>query len=174
MERDVSTAGPSKPKSPRIEKCLLESLRATLKEEITSEIMNLLVESQKEMMKFLRPETRENVRENVEEETENETRSFYTPTRLVRISSTQNDQNVSRNNTFRKKYQKSQVIFQKMFCAFLAFDIAPNLDVLVLFSLKKKGTGLWGAPGLGCGCLRVGFGRGHGCTARFAKAYFNY
>ena len=30
------------------------------------------------------------------------------------------------------------------------------------------------APGLGCGCLRVGFGRGHGCTARFAKTYFNY
>ena len=30
------------------------------------------------------------------------------------------------------------------------------------------------ASGLGCGCLRVGFGRGHGCTARFAKAYFNY
>ena len=45
------------------------------------------------MMKLLRPETRE----NVEEETENETRSFYTPTRSVRISSTQNDQNVSRN-----------------------------------------------------------------------------
>ena len=30
------------------------------------------------------------------------------------------------------------------------------------------------APGLGCGCLRVGVGRGHGRTARFAKAYFNY
>ena len=30
------------------------------------------------------------------------------------------------------------------------------------------------APGLGCGCLEVGFGRGHGCTALFAKTYFNY
>ena len=30
------------------------------------------------------------------------------------------------------------------------------------------------ALGLGCGCLRVGFSRGHGCTARFAKTYFNY
>ena len=30
------------------------------------------------------------------------------------------------------------------------------------------------APGLGCDCLRVGFGRGHGCTARFEKTYFNY
>ena len=66
-EQDVSTAGPSKPKSPRIENSLLESLRASLKEEITSEIKNLLIECQKEMMKLLKPETRENVRENVEE-----------------------------------------------------------------------------------------------------------
>ena len=97
-EQDVSTAGPSKPKSPRIENSLLESLRASLKEEVTSEIKNLLSESQKEMMKLLKPETRENVRENVEEGMENETRSFYTPTRSVRISSTQNDQDISRNN----------------------------------------------------------------------------
>ena len=96
-EQDVSIAGPSKPKSPRIENSLLENLRASLKEEITSEIRNLLIESQKEMMKLLRPETRENVRKNVEEVVENETRSFYTPTRSVRISLTQNDQNVSRN-----------------------------------------------------------------------------
>ena len=49
-------------------------------------------------MKLLEPETRENVRENVEEGMENQTRSFYTPTRSVRISSTQNDQDISRNN----------------------------------------------------------------------------
>ena len=97
LEQDVSTAGPSKPKSPRIENSLQESLRASLKEEITSECKNLSIKSQREMMKLLRPETRENVRENVEEETDNETWSFYTPTRSVRISSTQNDQNVSRN-----------------------------------------------------------------------------
>ena len=48
-------------------------------------------------MKLLRPETRENVKENAEEELENETRSSYTPTRLVRISSTRNDLNISRN-----------------------------------------------------------------------------
>ena len=48
-------------------------------------------------MKLLTPETRENVRENVEEKVKNETRSFYTPTRSVRISSTQNDQSLSRN-----------------------------------------------------------------------------
>ena len=101
-EQDVSSAGPSKPKPPRIENSLLESLRASLKEEITSGIKNLLIESQKEMMKLLKPETRENVRENVEEGMENETRSFYTPTRSVRISSTQNDQDISRNNEYWK------------------------------------------------------------------------
>ena len=37
-EQDASTTEPSKPKSPRIENSLLESLRASLKEEITSEI----------------------------------------------------------------------------------------------------------------------------------------
>ena len=30
------------------------------------------------------------------------------------------------------------------------------------------------APGLACGCRRVGIGRGHGCNARFPKWYFNY
>ena len=98
LEQDVSVAGPSRPKSPRFENSLLESLRASLKEEITSEIKSLLVESQKEMLKLLRPETRENVEENTEEEVENETRSFYTPTKVVRINFTQNnDTNVSRN-----------------------------------------------------------------------------
>ena len=92
-EQDVSSAGPSKPKSPRIENSLLESLRASLKEEITSEIKNLLIESQKEMMKILKPETRENVEEGME----NEIRSFYIPTRSVRINSTQNDQDICRN-----------------------------------------------------------------------------
>ena len=71
-EQDVGVAGPSNPKSPRVENSLLESLRISLKEEITSEIKNLLIESQKEMLKLLKP----NARENVEEEKENETRSF--------------------------------------------------------------------------------------------------
>ena len=73
LEQDVSVAGPSRPKSPRIENSLLESLRASLKEEITSEIKSLLVESQKEMLKLLGPET---VRENTEEEVENENEEF--------------------------------------------------------------------------------------------------
>ena len=50
------------------------------------------------MLKLLKPKTGESVRENTEDETENETRRFYTPTKSVRINSTQNhDPNVSRN-----------------------------------------------------------------------------
>ena len=52
------------------------------------------------MLKLLRSETGENVRNNTVDETENETRSFHTPTKIVRINSTQNndpDTNVSRN-----------------------------------------------------------------------------
>ena len=62
LEEDVDVAGPSRPKSPRVENSILESLRVSLKEEITSEIKNLLIESQKEMLKLLKPETREIVR----------------------------------------------------------------------------------------------------------------
>ena len=97
--QDDEVAGPSKPKSPRIENSLLESLRTSLKEEITSEIKNLLIESQKEMLKLLKPETRGTFRENSEEEVEEETRSFYTPTKSVRISSIQNDPMICRNTT---------------------------------------------------------------------------
>ena len=68
-----------------------------MKEEITSEIKNLLIDSQKEMLELLKPKTRENTRDNFDEETENETRDFYTPTKSVRINSTQNDPNISRN-----------------------------------------------------------------------------
>ena len=89
--QDVEVAGPPRSKSPRIENSFLENLRASLKEEVTSEIKNLLIESQKEMLKLLKPETRENARDNINEDTENETRSFYTPTKSVRINSTQND-----------------------------------------------------------------------------------
>ena len=97
LDQEVSVAGPSKPKSPRIEGSFLESLRASLKQEITSETKNLLVESQREMIRLLKPETRKNVRENVEEK-ENETRSFYTPTKSVRINSTQNNDPCSSRN----------------------------------------------------------------------------
>ena len=97
-DQDVDLARPSRPKSPRIEGSLLENIRASLKEVITSEIKNLLLESQREMLRLLKPETRENVKQNNGEETENETRSFCTPTKSVRTNSIQNnDTNVSRN-----------------------------------------------------------------------------
>ena len=99
VDQDENVAGPSKPKSPRVENSFLESLRASLKEEITSEIKNLLVESQKEMLKLLKPEARENVRNNVDYETENETRSFYAPTKTVTITSTQNNDSCSSRNS---------------------------------------------------------------------------
>ena len=99
LDQNVELAGPSRPKSPRVENSFLESIRSSLKEEITSEIKTLLLESQKEMLKLLRSETRENVRDHVSEELENETRSFYTPTKTVRISSTQNeDHSIIRNS----------------------------------------------------------------------------
>ena len=95
--QDVDVSGPSRPKSPRIENSFLESLRASLKDEITSEIKTLLAESQREMLKLLKPETRGNIRENTEEEVEEETRKFYTPTKSVSISSSQNDSIACRN-----------------------------------------------------------------------------
>ena len=97
LNQDDEIAGPSRPKSPRVKNSLLESLRVSLKEEITSEIKNLLAESQREMLKLLKSETRGNTRENTEEEVEEETRNFYTPTKSVRISTTQNDPSISRN-----------------------------------------------------------------------------
>ena len=98
IDQDVSVAGSSKPKPPRIEGSFLEIFRAFSKEEITSEIKNRLVESQREMLKLLKPETRENVSENADEETENEMRSFYTPTKSVEINSTQNNDPCSSRN----------------------------------------------------------------------------
>ena len=98
LNQNVEVAGPSRSKSPRVEGSFLENLRSSLKDEITSEIKTLLLESQKEMLRLLRPETKGNVRDHVTEEPENETRSFYTPTKTVRINATQNgDPSVSRN-----------------------------------------------------------------------------
>ena len=104
--QDVEIAGPSRSKSPRIENSSLENLRASLKEEITSEIKILLIEFQKEMLKLLRPEIKEKTRDNINEEIENETRSFHTPTRSVRMNSTQNDPNICRNSRIVSKLRK--------------------------------------------------------------------
>ena len=98
LNQNVEVAGPSRSKSPRVEGSFLENLRSSLKDEITSEIKTLLLESQKEMLRLLRPETKETARDHVSEELENETRSFYTPTKIVPINTTQNDDpSVSRN-----------------------------------------------------------------------------
>ena len=105
LDQDVVVAGSSKPKSPRVENSVLESLRVSLKKEITSEIKSLLKESQRVTLKLLRTETGENVRYSTIDETENETRSFHTPTKTVRINSTSNhdsDMYVSRNKSFNK------------------------------------------------------------------------
>ena len=56
LDQDVSVAGPSRLKSPRVEYSLLENLRASLKEEITSEIKSFLIESQNEMLMLLKPQ----------------------------------------------------------------------------------------------------------------------
>ena len=60
-ESYVIVAGPFCAKSASIETSALDTLRASLKEEITAEIKGLLVESQKEILKQLKPKTGENV-----------------------------------------------------------------------------------------------------------------
>ena len=91
LDQNVELAGPSRPKSPRVENSFLESIRSSLKEEITSEIKALLLESQKEMLKLLKSETKENARDETSEGLGDETRNLYTPTKTVRINSTQNE-----------------------------------------------------------------------------------
>ena len=63
--QDVEVTGPSRPKSPRIENGLLENLRVSLKEEITSEIKNLLIESQKERNHNLKQTVTRNTKTHV-------------------------------------------------------------------------------------------------------------
>ena len=86
--QDVGSPGPSRAKSTRVESSVLESLKTSLKDEITSELKSLLADSQKKILKLLKAKTITNVREEPDEYTENETRSFYTPTKSVRINST--------------------------------------------------------------------------------------
>ena len=143
LNQDDEVAGPSNPKSPRIENSLLESLRASLKEEITSEIKNLLIESQKEMLKLLKPETRGIIRENTEEEVEEETRSFYTPTKSVRISSTQNDPTICRNrilqgNLFLARFLQDVLQKNALSCKTLKENLARSLQGTHFFSTRVE------------------------------------
>ena len=75
------------------------------------------------MLKLLNPEeTRENVRDHIVEETENETRSFYTPSKSVRINSTQNDDHrLSRN-----RIHLPTSSFEKCFQAITFFSTGKN------------------------------------------------
>ena len=98
VDQDVGSPGPSRAKSPRVESSVLKSLKTSLKDEITSELRSLLADSQKEILKLLKAKTNTNVREEPDEDTENETRSFYTPTKSVRINSTQNNDPCSSRN----------------------------------------------------------------------------
>ena len=91
VDQDVLVAGPSRAKSPRVESSSSENLRTSLKEEIISEIKNLLAESQRELLKMLKTKTGECGNEEDETTLESGTRSFYTPTKSVRIKSTQNN-----------------------------------------------------------------------------------
>ena len=97
-DQGVQTASPSNPKSPRIENSILEIIRISLKNEIISEIKILLAESQKEMLSLLNSRANANSREEPENEPENETMSFYTPTKSIRINSTQNNDSYASGN----------------------------------------------------------------------------
>ena len=98
VDQDVGSLGPSRAKSPRVGNSVLESLRTSLKDEITFELKCFLADSQKERLRLLKTKTNTNVREEPDEDTENETKSFYTPTKLVRINSTQNNDPCSSRN----------------------------------------------------------------------------
>ena len=100
VDQDVLFAGPSSAKLPIVENSILESLRASLKDEIPSEIKNSLAEFQSEILKLLKPKTSQDVREEPDNKPENETRNFYTPTKSVWINSTENDDScVNRNKS---------------------------------------------------------------------------
>ena len=62
VEQDVTVAVPSNAKSTRIGNSVFESLRASLKKELTFEIKGILLESQRELLKLLKPKTGENIR----------------------------------------------------------------------------------------------------------------
>ena len=82
-------AGPSKSESPSVEVTVLESLRVSLKEELTSEIKGLLLQSQRERSSLLKPKAMENPNKGNELNSRNESRTCQTPTKPLRINSPQ-------------------------------------------------------------------------------------
>ena len=92
----------------------LESLRGSLKEEITSEIKGLLIESQKRLLKL---KSSENEDEETETTSECEPRNFHAPTRFVRINSAQNnDPNISREKNNKPRTAKVGAISRAQNC----------------------------------------------------------
>ena len=100
IDQDVGSPGPSREKSPRVESNVLENLRTSLKDEISSELKSLSADTQKEILRPLKTKTNTNVREEPGEDTENETRSFFTPIKSVRMNSTQNTDPCSCRNSY--------------------------------------------------------------------------
>ena len=114
-------------------------MRTSLKDEITSELKSLLADSQKEILRLLKAKTNTNVREETDEDTENETRSFYTPTKSVRINATQNiDPCSSRNSNLPMGGSKNPENTMRVHNVL----ISNNFIVLNVASQIGDGTGL--------------------------------
>ena len=88
--QDVLLESPFRAKTTWVENSSLESLKASLEAELTSEIKNLLAEYQKELLKFIEPKVGECINEDEETSLESEIRRLFTPTKSIRIKSTQN------------------------------------------------------------------------------------
>ena len=84
-------------------------MRASLREEITFEIEAFLIESQKETLKLLKPKTGDNVRKEDENDLENETRSYHTPTKLVRINSTNNKNPITSRHMVTGVFKRAKI-----------------------------------------------------------------
>ena len=84
-----------------MENSALESLRASIKKEITSKIKGLLIQSQKEVLKLLKPETKENENEEPKATSEVNPRNFHTVPKSVRINRVlNNDPDLSFDSMF--------------------------------------------------------------------------
>ena len=99
-DQDVLAAGPSRAKYPRVENSSLGSLRASLKEEITSEFKTLLAEFRRELLKLLKPKPGECVIEEVEASLKNE-EVFTTLINRSEYITQNNDPGTSRNSSKR-------------------------------------------------------------------------
>ena len=137
VEQDVVVPCPLRAKSPRVENSVLESLKASLKEEIISEIKCLLLESQRELLKLLKSKTGENVREEDKNILEDESRSFYTPTRSVRINSNQNNDPCTTRNIHQMRFENKtlRMCFEHFSCN---VEFQMKKIVIIQFEFEKN------------------------------------